>query len=153
MWPESHAFARLNRRICTKLRASTENGAADCVAPLRGHSGTPAQASNDSPSVIGFLGVVRFAGVRLVAVVVAVLILGATLAGAAALPWNPLQGLTHSCPPTAPRYECRYASRPAWVFPTALAIGLVGLAGASGVLAAIRRRRTPVRTSQPGRPL
>lgn len=113
---------------------------------------------------------VRFASVRLAAVVVAVLILGATLVGAAALPWNPLQGLSHSCPPGAPPRDCFYPSRPAWVLPTAFVIGLVGFAAASSVLAAPRRSRTPglpsekhsdateqmlnlMRTNQPRRPL
>jgi hypothetical protein len=96
---------------------------------------------------------VRFAAVRLVAAVVAVLILGAAFAGVAALPWNPLQGLTHSCPPTTSVNACRYAARPAWVLPTAFVVGLLGLAGASGVMAAGRSRRTAARTNEPGRPL
>jgi hypothetical protein len=94
--------------------------------------------------------VVRFAAVKIAATVVAVLVLGAALVGAASLPWNPLQGLPHSCPDGSS--SCTYPPRPAWVLPTAVVIGLVGLAAASAVLAAPRRRRTPEQTNQPGRP-
>ena len=118
---------------------------------LRGHSGTLAQASIDSPGVLESRVVVRFAAVRLAAAVVAVLILGATLLVVAALPWDPLQGLPHSCPYESA--DCAYPPRAAWVLPTAVAIGLIGLAGASGVLSATRRRRIPARTTQPGGPV
>lgn len=87
---------------------------------------------------------------RLAAAVVAVLILGATLVGAADLPWNPLGGLPHSCPYGSAARDCVYPRRPAWVLPTAVAIGLIGLAGASGVLRATRRHRIPERTAEPG---
>jgi hypothetical protein len=119
----------------------------------RGISGsgerTLAQASIDSPGVLESRVVVRFAAVRLAAAVVAALILGATLLAAAALPWNPLQGLPHSCPYGSAARDCVYPARPAWVLPTAVAIGLIGLAGASGVLRATRRHRIPGRTTQP----
>jgi len=91
--------------------------------------------------------VVRFAAVRLAAAVVAALILGATLWVSAALPWNPLQGLPHSC--LGGTADCVYPSRPAWVLPTAVAIGVIGVAGAAGALRATRRHRTPERTAQP----
>ena len=93
---------------------------------------------------------VRFAAVRLAAAVVATLILGATLVGAASLPWDTLQGQGHSCPAGASLRDCVYPPRPTWVLPTAVAIGLIGLAGASGVLRATRRHRIPERTTQPG---
>jgi hypothetical protein len=88
--------------------------------------------------------------VRLAAAVVAGLILGAALVGAASLPWNPLQGRPHSCNYGSAAQDCVYPPRPAWVLPTALATGLIGLAGASGVLSVTRRRRTVARTTQPG---
>lgn len=88
---------------------------------------------------------VRFVAVKLAAALATVLILGATLVGAAALPWNPLQGLPHSCPYGASANDCTYPARPAWVVPVALVIDLVGLAGAAGVLAATRRRQAPPR--------
>jgi len=84
--------------------------------------------------------VVRFAALRLAAAVVAVVILGAAYAGAASLPWDPLQGLAHSCPYGSSFYDCHYPARPAWVVPSAVGIALVGLFAASTVLAATRRR-------------
>ena len=84
---------------------------------------------------------VRFAARRLAAAVVAMLILYAAFLGAASLPWHPFQGLPHSCPQGSPASLCSYGLRPAWVVPTAFG-AFVGLAGAAGVLAAARRRRT-----------
>src|SRR5215467_757550 len=95
--------------------------------------------------------VIRFAAVRMTAAVVATLILYAAFFAAASLPWSPLQGLSHSCPYGASRSECTYPSRPAWVLPTGLAIGLAGLAGAAGVLEATRRRPTVLRLLRRGR--
>ena len=118
--------------------------------PIRGHSGTLAQSSIDSAGVLESRVVTRFAAVRLAAAVVAAFTLGATLLVAAALPWNPLPGLPHRCPYGAPAHDCVYPARPAWVLPTAVAIGLIGLAGASAVLRATRRHRIPERMAQPG---
>jgi integral membrane sensor domain MASE1 len=68
--------------------------------------------------------------------VVAVLILGAAFAGAAILY---LHQFVHSCAPPESLVLCRSWSKPAWVYPTALAICLLGVAEAAGVLLAARR--------------
>jgi hypothetical protein len=97
------------------------------------------------PGVLESRVVVEFAAVRLMAAIGAALVLGAALVAAAALPWDPQQGLPHSCPAYA--RDCIYAARPAWVVPTAVAIGLLGLGGAAGVLGATRGHRIPGRTT------
>jgi hypothetical protein len=85
--------------------------------------------------------VVRFVAVRFAATVAAVLILSAAFIGARALPWYPQVPYVVRDPICVG--GCYHPSRPAWVLPSALVIGLVGLAAAAAVLAAPRRRLTP----------
>jgi len=66
---------------------------------------------------------------------VAVLILGAALAGAAILHWH---RFVYSCPPDSLAL-CGFTRKPDWVDPTALAICLLGVAGAVGLLLTARR--------------
>jgi hypothetical protein len=65
----------------------------------------------------------------------AVLVLGATLAGAALLHWHQF---VYSCPPES-LVMCRYTKTPAWVNPTALATCLLGVAAAAAVLLTARQ--------------
>jgi integral membrane sensor domain MASE1 len=67
---------------------------------------------------------------------VAVLILGAAFAGAAILYWHRFE---HSCAPPDSLVLCRSLRKPGWVDPTALAICLLGVVGASEVLLTARR--------------
>jgi hypothetical protein len=119
------------------------------MPPESGSFRNLAEVGIDLQDVLGFRFVVRFAAVRLVAAVVAALILGAAFEAVTALPWNPLQGLSHSCPPGSSLYDCVYPARAAWVLPAGVAIGLIGLGGASGVLRAASRHNVPERTTEP----
>jgi hypothetical protein len=65
----------------------------------------------------------------------AVLILGAAFAGAALLYWHQF---VYICSPDL-LVLCRGTKKPGWVDPTALAICLVGVAAAAGVLLVARR--------------
>jgi hypothetical protein len=65
----------------------------------------------------------------------ALLVLGAALAGAALLYWH---RFVYSCPPES-LVLCRGWRTPDWVGPTALAICLVGVAGAAALLLVARR--------------
>jgi hypothetical protein len=67
----------------------------------------------------------------------AAVILVATLAGAAYLHWH--QAVYH-CPPES-LVLCSYTKKPGWADPTALAIVLVGIAAAAGLLVTARRAR------------
>jgi integral membrane sensor domain MASE1 len=67
---------------------------------------------------------------------VAVLILGAAFAAAAILYGH---RFVHSCAPPDSLVLCRSLRKPGWVDPTALAICLLGVVGASEVLLTARR--------------
>ena len=84
--------------------------------------------------LVGLRQLGRLAGAALVA--------GAGVVGAVALSGHRIQGGTHSCPYGASAYECSYHPRPGWVTPTMVGLVVLGLAGASGVLVATRRRST-----------
>ena len=67
------------------------------------------------------------------------LVLGAAVAGAVVLSGHRVVGAEHSCLQTAGD-ACFYHPRPGWVVPSMVGLFVLGLAGASGILVATRRR-------------